>query len=121
MVVSLREYIFVTVGSIVLSLVAVAMLWPWTRQLKILITIAVTTTVGIAIWNTALNVANASSLNVDSPILGLSAQDVGSGVAAFLITLVGLFFVSQRRESLRQIVSASGLVGLLTILVDLFG
>jgi hypothetical protein len=45
-----------------------------------------TTTVGIVIWNTLLNLANATSLNVDSPLLGLSVQDVGSGIGAFLVT-----------------------------------
>ena len=68
-----------------------------------------------------LNVTNATFLNVDSPVLGLSIQDVGSGVAAFLVTAVVLRFVPDRNASTGQILSASAVAGLVTILVDLFG
>jgi hypothetical protein len=83
-VVSLREYFFVIVGSVVLWLALTAVLFPWAGQARTLITIGLTTTPGIIIWNTLLNVTNATFLNVDSPVLGLSAQDVGSGIGAFL-------------------------------------
>src|ERR1051325_8669545 len=89
MVVPLREYIFVIVGSVVLSLLVVAAVWSWTRQLRILLSIGLSVVIGIVIWNTLLNVTNAQSLNVDSSILGLSVQDIGSGVGAFLVTLLG--------------------------------
>src|SRR5439155_7738355 len=78
MVVSLREFAFVTVGSIVLSLALLAVIWPWARQIRRLTAIGVAVAVGVILWNTALNLTNASSLNVDSPLLGLSVQDVGS-------------------------------------------
>ena len=121
MVVSLREFIFVIVGSVVISLSVIAALWPWARQPMTLVTIGLTTAVGILIWNIALNVANATSLNVDSPVLGLSVQDVGSGVGAFLITLLVLRFITDRAEPAGRVLAASGLVGLITVLVDLFG
>ncbi len=121
MVVSVREYVFVIVGSVVLSLAVVSAVWPWTRQLKTLLSIALSAIIGIVIWNTGLNVTNARSLNVDSPILGLSAQDVGSGVLAFLVTLIVLRFATARTESTGRIAAASVAVGLMTILVDLFG
>jgi hypothetical protein len=98
MVVSLREFIYVTLASVVFSLIILGALWPWTRQPTRLVTIALTTAVGIIIWNVALNVTNATSLNVDSAFLGLSVQDVGSGAVAFLVTLLGLRFVSARSE-----------------------
>ena len=120
-VVPLREYIFVIVGSVVLSLAVVAILFPWARQARTLITVALTITAGIIIWNTLLNVTNAAFLNVDSPLLGLSAQDVGSGVGAFLVTALVLRFVTDRSASTGQVLSASAVVGLVTVLVDLFG
>jgi hypothetical protein len=121
MVVSLREFIFVTVGSVVLSLAILAALWTWARQLRRLLAIGLATAIGIIAWNTALNLTNATGLNVDSPVLGLSAQDVGSGVAAFLITLLVLRFVTERAEPTSRVLGASGIVGIVTIVVDLFG
>jgi hypothetical protein len=120
MVVSVREFVFVTVGSVVLSLVVLGVVWPWARQVRRLATIGVAMAVGIVVWNLGLNVTNATGLNVDSPFLGLSAQDVGSGVLAFVTTAVALL-VSQRGEPARRVFGAAAIVGLITIVVDLFG
>jgi len=121
MVVSTREFVFVIVGSVALSLVVLAALSPETRNPRRLIAIAVSTAVGILIWNTALNVTNASGLNVDSPLLGLSAQDVGSGVAAFVLSLVVLRLSIDRAEPFSRSLSAATVVGIVTIVVDLLG
>ena len=121
MVVSFREFIFVIAGSVVLSLALLAALWPWARHSWRLITIGVTTAVGIVVWNAALNLTNATALNVDSPVLGLSVQDVGSGVAAFATTALVLRLVTDRAEPASRVLGASGIVGLVTIVVDLFG
>jgi hypothetical protein len=121
MVVSLREFIFVTVGSVVLSLAVLAALWPWARRPRRLATIGLTTAVGIVVWNAALDLTNATALNVDSPVLGLSAQDVGSGVVAFVTTALVLRLVTDRAEPASRTLGASGIVGIITILVDLFG
>ena len=121
MVVEVREFVFVTVGSLVVSLVLLAALWPWARQARRLIAIAVATAVGIIVWNLALNLTNASALNVDSPGLGLSVQDVGSGVAAFIVTLLVLRLVTDRAEPAGRVVGAAAIVGIVTIVVDLLG
>src|SRR5438874_9093021 len=63
MVVSLREFIFVTVGSVVLSVAILAALWPWARQPRRLLAIGLATAIGIIAWNTALNLTNATGLN----------------------------------------------------------
>lgn len=120
-VVTFREYVFVIVGSVVLSLVIVAVLFPWVRQLRTLITIALTITIGIVIWNTLLNLTNATSLNVDSPLLGLSVQDVGSGIGAFLVTALVLRFLTHRDVPAGNVLIVSAIVGLVTVLVDLVG
>jgi hypothetical protein len=119
-VVSLREFVFVTIGSVVVSLVVLAALWPWARQTRRLAVIGIATAVGIVVWNVALNVTNAAALNVDSPFLGLSAQDVGSGVLAFVATALALS-VTERGEPMRRVFGVAGTVGLVTIVVDLFG
>ena len=121
MVVSLREFIFVTVGSVVLSLAVLAAFWPWARRPRRLTTIGLATAVGIVVWNAALNLTNATALNVDSPVLGLSAQDVGSGVLAFVTTALVLRLVTDRAEPASRVLGASAVVGAITILVDLFG
>jgi len=120
-VVSLREYLFVIIGSVVLSLAVLAIVFPWVRHVRTLVTIAMATTIGIVIWNTLLNVTNATSLNVDSPFLGLSVQDVGSGVAAFVVTALVLRFVTNKDEPVARVIAASAVVGLVTVLVDLLG
>lgn len=121
MVVSIREFVFVTVGSVVLSLIVLSALWSWAREPRRLIAIAVAAAVGIIVWNLALNLTNARALNVDSPVLGLSAQDVGSGVLAFVATLLALRFVTDRSEPISRILGASAIVGVVTVVVDLFG
>ena len=119
MVVSVREFVFVTVGSVVVSLVVLAGLWPWARQIRRLVVIGLAMAVGIVVWNLALNIGNATALNVDSPVLGLSAQDVGSGVLAFIATALALGR-TERVDPLRRVVGASAIVGLVTVIVDLF-
>ena len=121
MVVSPREFIFVTVGSVVLSLVVLAAFWPWARPPRRLTTIGLTTAVGIIVWNAALNLTNATALNVDSPVLGLSVQDVGSGVVAFVATALVLRLVTDRSQPASRVLGASAIVGVVTVLVDLFG
>lgn len=121
MVVSVREFVFVTAGAIILSLAILAAIWPWARQTRRLVAIAIATALGIVVWNLALNVTNASALNVDSPVLGLSVQDIGSGVAAFLATFIVLRFVIDREQPTTRVLGAAAIVGLVTIVVDLFG
>jgi hypothetical protein len=120
MVVSVREFAFVIVGSVVVSLAVLAALWPWVRHTRRLVVIGLAAAVGIAVWNLALNVTNATALNVDSPVLGLSAQDVGSGVLAFIATALALG-LTERAEPVRRVLGASAIVGVVTIIVDLVG
>jgi hypothetical protein len=119
MVVSVREFVVVTVGSVVVSLVVLAALWPWARRIRRLAVIGGAMAVGIVGWNLALNIGNATALNVDSPFLGLSAQDVGSGVLAAVATALALGGID-RTEPLRRVLGASAIVGLVTIIIDLF-
>ena len=120
MVVPIQEFVFVTVGSVVLSLVLLTALLPWSREVRRLVLIAVACVVGIIIWNVALNVTNAGALNVDKYVFGLSAQDIGSAVLAFVVVLLTLVVV-ERGQPKSHVLGASLIVGLVTLVVDRFG
>jgi hypothetical protein len=119
MVVAVEEFVSVILGSVVLSLVVLVFVWPRIRDARRLGVIALACAVGILVWNIGLNVTNAGGLNVDSPVLGLSVQDVGSGVLASIATLVALTAIDRGTAASRR-VSISAVVGLLTIVVDRF-
>jgi hypothetical protein len=120
MVVPLREFLFVTIGSVALSLVILAAIWSWTHELRVLVLIGGACAVGIILWNLALNLTNATSLNVDSDVLGLSVQDVGSGVLALVAVALALA-LGYRGLSTGRVLGAAAIVGLVTIVVDRFG
>ncbi|TME28924.1 MAG: hypothetical protein E6I75_23005 [Chloroflexi bacterium] len=104
----------------VLSLVLLTALLPWSREVRRLVLIAVACVVGIIIWNVALNVTNAGALNVDKYVFGLSAQDIGSAVLAFIVVLLTLV-VAERGQPRSHVLGASAIVGLVTLVVDRFG
>ena len=119
MVVSNREFIVVTVGSVVLSLLALYGVSAWSRRPARLLVIAITTTVAIVAWNVVLNVTNAAGFNVDGP-LGLSFQDAGSGALAFGVVAAVLGLATDRSAPAGRVVGAAAIVGLVTTFVDLF-
>jgi len=119
MVVGVEELVSVILGSVVLSLVVLAFVWPRIQDARHLGFIALACALGILVWNVGLNVTNAGGLNVDSALLGLSVQDVGSGVLASIATLLALTAIDGGAATSRR-VSISAVVGLLTIVVDRF-
>ena len=68
-----------------------------------------------------LQLSNADNLDVDNPLLvGLSAQDVGSGVLAFLLTALPMGLIIERDEPANRVVAIAAIAGALAILVDRF-
>jgi len=61
-----------------------------------------------------------SVLNIDWPVFPMSWSDVGSGVVAFVATVIALSLLTDRNESASRVVAAAGIAGLLSTLVDLF-
>jgi len=103
--------------------VAAVLYWryPWSRQRGRLRTAAIATFVAWIIWRLVLQLSNADNLDVDNPLLlGLSAQDVGSGVLAFLLTAVPLGVRSERDEPAHRVVATAAIAGGLAMLVDRF-
>ena len=119
MVVEPTEIVVVIVASVILSAIVLAALWPWARDARRLIALAIGMAVGIVAWNLMLNVTDATAMNVDSAYR-VSGQDVGSGVFAFAVGALVLGLVTDRREPAGRIVGAAAIGGVITILVDLF-
>ena len=61
-----------------------------------------------------------SVLNIDWPVFPMSWSDVGSGVVAFVATVIALSLLTDRNESASRVVAVAGIAGLLSTLVDLF-
>src|SRR5438270_3318437 len=118
------DLLIYVVGALLAAIVvAVVLYWryPWSRQRARLGTAAIATFVAWLLWRLVLQLSNAENLDVDNPLLlGLSAQDVGSGVLAFLFTALPLGLFSGREEPARRVVTTAAIAGALAILVDRF-
>jgi hypothetical protein len=113
------EIIVVTIVSIVLSIVVLAALWPWARDPRRLVALAIGMTVGIIAWNVMLNLTGAGAMNVDSAYR-VSGQDVGSGVFALAVACLTLGLVADRDSRASQVVGMAAIAGVITLFVDLF-
>lgn len=110
--------IFAVVAGLLAGAALVA--WPWSRRRIRFLVAGVATTVGFIAWNLILNATNATGFNVDAPVIGLSWQDVGSGVLAFVASALVLGLVAERQEPAGRVVGAAAIAGLVAMLVDLF-
>lgn len=119
MVVEPIEFVVVTVASVVLSAIVLAVVWPWARDARRLVALAVGMAIGIVAWNLMLDLTNATAMNVDSAYR-VSGQDVGSGVFAIAVGSLVLGLVAARREAAGRVVGTAAIAGLITIVVDLF-
>ncbi len=96
-------------------------LWPWSRGRFRFLVGAASTFVGYEAWHLLLNASNGSNFDVDNPaLLGLSAEDVGSGVVAFVLIVLVLGLAVDGKEQARRVVAAGVIAALLAMLVDRF-
>ena len=96
-------------------------LWPWGRQRLRFLIGGASTFVGYEAWHLLLNVSHGSNFDVDNPaLLGLSAEDVGSGVLAFVLTVLILGLLVDRKEQAQKLVTAGVIVAILAMVVDRF-
>lgn len=116
MVVSIEEVASLVVGTAVVSAVLLAATLPWAREPAKLLPPLGAGLAGIVLWNVLLNLTHAAVLNVDGT-LGLSAQDLGSGIVAMAsVAVVG----TMRRGRGREVAVAVCVIGLVTVLIDRF-
>jgi len=95
--------------------------WKWSKVHFRFALSSLSTLLGYTAWNLLQNATGADqALNIDWPIIPISWSDVGSGVVAFAATVNTLGLLTDRNERAWQVVTASGIAGLLATLIDLF-
>lgn len=108
-----------TLAAVVVG--AVSYYRPWSRQHARFAVAAVATLCAWVLWRVVLQLSNGENFDVDNPVLlGLSAEDVGSGVLAFLLTALALGLYFARTEPARAVVLAAAIAGLVATIVDRF-
>jgi hypothetical protein len=94
--------------------------WPWAQRRGRFAIAGIATLVSWIAWHLLLNVTRATGFDVDAPIIGLSWEDVGSGVVALFATVLVLGLVTERREAAVRVVGAASIAGLVAMVLDLF-
>ena len=119
-----QDLLIYVVGALLAAIVvAAALYWryPWSRKRGRFGIAAIATFVTWIVWRVVLQLSNADNLDVDNPLLlGLSAQDVGSGVLAFLLTALPMGLIIDRDEPANRVVAIAAIAGALAILIDRF-
>ncbi len=112
----------IVVFSIVAGLLAGGVLaaWPWARERATFAVAGVAAMAGMMAWNFVLHRSNTASLNVDAPVIGLSWQDVGTGVWAFLVTALVLGLMYRRDADAQRVIAAATIAGLVAMVFDIF-
>jgi len=111
--------VFGLLGGVLVGAILAAS-WPWTRSRGRFAIAAGATAVTFVAWRLVLGGANATGLNVDAPLIGVSWEDVGSGILAGTATAMVLGLVVDRQESARRVVGAAALAGVITLIYDIF-
>jgi hypothetical protein len=115
--------LLIAIGATLTGLVVASALyaWPWSRPRRRTLVGTVAAVAAFLVWRAALIIANGANLDIDYPVLlGLSFEDIGSGVMAFVFTALALGLGFDRAEPARNVVACAALVGAAAILVDRF-
>ncbi len=116
----LSSILLSALGSAVLVIIFLY-LWKWSKDHFRFAISSLSTFLGYTAWNLLQNATGAdSALNIDWPVFPMSWSDVGSGVVAFVATVIALGLLVDRDEIAWRVVAASAIAGLLSTLVDLF-
>ena len=113
----------IALGAVLTALVTSAALyaWPWSRHRRRIVTGAVASVIAFLVWRGALIIANGANLDIDYPqLLGLSFEDIGTGIMAFFFAALAFGLAIDRGEPARRVVTGAGIVGLAAMLVDRF-
>ena len=95
--------------------------WGWSRARRRLLIGTAATFVAIVVWRVVLTASNGANLDVDNPLLlGLSAEDAGSGVLTFLLMALPLGLVLDRAAPAHRVVRTALIAGVLAMAADRF-
>ena len=72
------------------------------------------------VWHLLLNATGAMGFDVDAPLIRLSWEDVGSGVATLFATVVIFGLGTERSEPAVRVVGAAAIAGLVATILDVF-
>ena len=95
--------------------------WPPSRDRRRIVVGAAAALAAFLLWRGALIYADGANFDIDYPLLlGLSFEDIGTGVMAFLFTALAFGLVTDRSDSAQRVVTSAALVGAAAMLVDRF-
>lgn len=95
--------------------------WSWSRARRRLLVGAAAAFLAVIAWRIVLTASNGGNLDVDNPVLlGLSAEDAGSGVLTFLLTALPLGLVLDRAAPANRVVRAALIAGVVAMAADRF-
>jgi hypothetical protein len=122
---SVTQGLLIAVAGALLAAIVVAVVlrwrYPWSRERGRFMTAAIGTFLAWIVWRVVLQLSDGDNLDVDNPLLlGLSAQDVGSGVLAFLFTALPMGLFSERDEPAHRVAATATIAGALAMHVDRF-
>src|SRR5437763_2229654 len=84
--------------------------WPASRDGRRIVLAAAASAVAFLAWRAALIIANGANLDIDyNVLLGLSFEDIGSGVLAFVFTALALGLGIDRGATADRVVKTAGL------------
>jgi len=113
----------IAVGVVLTGLMSAGALyaWPWSRQPRRVVVGALSAAVAFLVWRGALIFADGSNFDIDYQLLlGLSYEDIGSGVLAFAFATLAFGFGADRAEAAGRVVASAALVGAAAMFVDRF-
>ena len=111
--------ILAVVVSAIASLVLVA--WPLSRVRGRWLVASAALFAVYAAWHVALSLTGASALNVDySFTLGLSVEDIGSGIGSLLVAFVAMSLRERTASAARSVLGIALVVGLIALVFDRF-
>ena len=112
----------ILIAAVVAGALAAAALaaWPWARRRGRFAVAGLATALGFVAWNATLNVTNATGFDVDAPLVRVSWQDAGSGVAAFALGALVLAYGPMRSDTPRAVTTAALAIGAVALVVDVY-
>lgn len=113
----------VVLSAVVISAVVAGGMaaWSWSRARRRILVGAAAALLAVVLWRIVLTASNGGNMDVDNPVLlGLSAEDVGSGVLTFLLTALPLGLVLDRAATADRVVRAALIAGVAAMVADRF-